>query len=458
MAKINYKNMQFLVIDNIKPSNDVLKKFAMSLTTKEVDSTYYAQDVIPQCLEKQYDVILLGYDLGEKQKNGQQLLEELRISEVISRHCIVIMITAEVSQEMVLAALEHKPDSYLCKPFTVNELNKRLNNCAIKKTAMYNIYQALENDNKTLAISLSNEAIANSSPYISECLGIKSRQFFELQEFEQAKEIYIKYQNEQNCTWANIGLGKIALQESNFTNAEGIFKKVIEKQPLYLPGYDWLAITYEKKFNTNFAEKTLEQALSISPRSVKRLKKYAGLCFENKHFEKATDAYQQVYDLAFNSIHHAPENAMLFAQSLASYSSELPLAEAIKKNNTAFSMFSQINKNFRQPGVKIQSHLLSACLLENIHEYIVAKSKLELGLKLLEKEQYNIDSQSLKEIASSLTKLNRNSKASQLLITANQQNTNSTQSFKKAGILPDLEANDSYAIKAQQAVNLGKEL
>ena len=111
MTNIDYTNKYFLVIDNIKPSHDILKKFAMSLTTKQVDSTHYATDVIPLCLEKEYDVILLGYDLGEKQKNGQQLLEELRLSEVISRHCIVIMITAEVSQAMVLAALEHKPES-----------------------------------------------------------------------------------------------------------------------------------------------------------------------------------------------------------------------------------------------------------------------------------------------------------------------------------------------------------
>ena len=60
----------------------------MTLTTKQVDSTHYAQDVIPLCFEKQYDIISLGYDLGENQKNGQQILQELRISEVISRHCI----------------------------------------------------------------------------------------------------------------------------------------------------------------------------------------------------------------------------------------------------------------------------------------------------------------------------------------------------------------------------------
>lgn len=458
MSNIDYSNKHFLVIDSIKPSHDILKRFAMSLTTKQVDSTYYAQDVIPLCLEKQYDVIFLGYDLGEKQKNGQQLLEELRVSEVISRHCVVIMITAEVSQTMVLAAIEHKPDSYLCKPYSVNELSKRLNTCVRKKNAMADIYQALENNDKKLAISLVDKALAKNTPYGAECLGIKSRQYFELQEFKKAKEIYIACQGEQNCTWANIGLGKIALQEQDLTNAENIFKKIVKQQPFYLAGYDWLASTYEKKHNLLFAEETLQQAIGLSPRSVLRLKKYAGLCFENNHFEKATDAYGKVYDLALNSIHHDPQNALLFAKSLANYSADLPLIDAKRMNNKAFNMLSQVNKNFNQPEVKIQSYLLSARLLENIHDYIVAKGKIDQGLQLLDKEQSNIDFKALENIASSLTKLNRNSKASQLLLNANQQQSNQIANSGKIGQLSGSQLNESYSARAQRELTKGKEL
>ena len=75
MLNIDYSNKKFLIIDSIKPSHDILKKFAMSLTTKQIDSIHYAQNVISLCLEKQYDVIFLGYDLGEKQKNDNKSLK-----------------------------------------------------------------------------------------------------------------------------------------------------------------------------------------------------------------------------------------------------------------------------------------------------------------------------------------------------------------------------------------------
>ena len=458
MLEINYKNKNFLIIDNLKPSHDILKKFAITLTNKQVDSTLYAQDVIPMCLEKRYDIILLGYDLGDKQKNGQQLLEELRTSQIISRQCIVIIITAEVSQAMVLAALEHKPDSYLRKPYTLQELHKRLNKCMAKKDTMADIYQALDDNDKKLAINLVNEALANNTLYRMECLGIKSRQFFELEKYDLAQNIYNTYKDEPNCQWAAIGLGKIALHKNELSKAEEIFKEIIEQQPLYLPTYDWLASTYQKKSNNLDAEEALEKAISLSPRSIVRLKAYAGLCFENEHYEQAANAYHRVYNLASNSIHQVPENALMFAKSLAGYSATLPRLDAKKMNNRAFSMMSQMNKTFNQVGIKIQSYLLSACLLENIHDYMVAKNKLNLGLKLLDEERQNLDVDDLTEIANSLTKLNRNTKASQILVTANRLEANNKGSSSKIGELSDTQLNESVASKAQKALEEGKRL
>lgn len=328
----------------------------------------------------------------------------------------------------------------------------------LKKQFMFSIYQALENSDKQLTIKLINEALTSNTPYRIECLGIKSRQFFELHQFKQAEEIYLAYQNEPNCQWAKIGLGKIALENNSLIDAETIFKNIIAKEPLYLPAYDWLAKTYQKKFNTISAEETLAQAIKLSPRSVRRLKEYAELCFDNEHFEKATEAYHHVYELAYNSIHHCPENALLFVKSLSSYSVDLSLIDAKKMNNRAFSILAIMNKNFNQASLKIQSYLLSACLLENIHDYTFAKNKLNQGITLLNKEKSNMDIDELTDIAHSLTKLNHNTKATQLLALVNQQKNNQVTSTGKIGELTTEQLNESYTLKAQKALTVGKEL
>ena len=451
MYNIDYSDKNFLIIDNIKPSQEILKKFAMKLTTKQVDSTHYAQNVMSLCLEKNYDIIFLGYDLGEKQKNGQQILEELRTSEVISRHCIVIIITAEVSQAMVLAALEHKPDGYLCKPYSISSLQNRLNKCMMKKKSMYSIYQALESNNKKQSINLIDNALASNTPYRLECLGIKSRQFFELKKFNEAHKIYKIYQDEPDCQWANIGLGKIALQNKDLRQAENIFKELITQQPLYLPAYDWLTETYRRMFNTLFAEQTLEKAIQLSPRSVRRIKEYAGLCYDNENYKKAAGAYQHIYELAYNSIHYSPDNAILFAKSLAEYSSSLTRLDAKKMNNRAFSMLSEMNRNFNQNSLRVQSYLLTASLLENIQDYTLAENKLNYGLDLLNKEEKNMEVNELIDIAHSLKKLNRHYKAAQLLSTVEQEKN---KTYKES----DTALSETNTAQAQRALSISKDL
>ena len=126
----------------------------------------------------------------------------------------------------------------------------------------------------------------------------------ELKQFNKAKKIYTEFQSAANCQWANIGLGKVALHENKLINAEQIFKNLIKKYPMYLSSYDWLAITYQEQLNFLFAEEVLEQALNLSPRSIIRLKKYAKLCLNNHHFDKATFAVPNTYGHLLMFKHH----------------------------------------------------------------------------------------------------------------------------------------------------------
>jgi len=450
MTDYNYQNLRFLIVDNIKPSQDILKQFVMRITNKQVDSTHYAQDVASICQQKTYDVILLGYDLGENQKNGQQILEELRVNGYINRHCIVILITAEVSQSMVLAALEHKPDHYLCKPYSLSDLDKRLRLCLNKKKSMARIYQALDDNNPLLVIDRCKHALSNKTQYKTECLGIISRQYFDLQRYEDARSIYLSHQNSANCQWATIGLGKLALHENKLKHAEKLFKLLIRDYPLYLSSYDWLAVTYEEQFHFIFAEEILEQALKLSPRSLSRLKKFAHLCIHNEHFDKATFAYEKNYKLAHNSIHHCADNTIKYVQALVEHTPSLSLVDAKKLNSKAFTYIKQMTRDFKETDIKIQSHLLSACLYEVTREREQANEELQRGQAILTREQDNISSESLINISLTLKKLDKNNLASQIL----EVSKNKEVEEKTTGIKDTPIQTQSFKDKVQSEIEL----
>ncbi len=446
MTNCIYQNMRFLIVDNVKPSQDILKQFVMSLANTQVDSSHYAQDVITICRQKTYDVILLGYDLGDNQKNGQQILEELRVNKYINRQCVVMLITAEISQSMVLAALEHKPDHYICKPYSLNDLDKRLTFCLKKKKAMTSIYQALDDNKCELVIKHCKDALKIKTPYKTECLGIISRQYFDMGLYDEARTIYQNYYKNKNCLWATIGLGKLALHEKKLDNAEKLFKLLIKKYPLYLTSYDWLAETYEAKYHYLLAEDILEKALALSPRSLSRLKKYAHLCMVNEHFDKATEAYRKNYKLAYNSIHHCAENALKYVQALIEHAPTLPIVEAKKESVRAFTCMKQMLRDFSGSEIKIQSHLLSACLHRITKENKLAKDQLDLGQILLSKDRENIPPESLIGIAKYLRKLDKHQLASQILLSSEQLTPNENEN--------EITVDDSKIDKAQTAIKL----
>jgi DNA-binding response OmpR family regulator len=458
MSDIDYGSKRFLVIDNIKQSRDTLKIFAYSLGAMKVDTNHHAPDIFSLCETIKFDVILLGYDLGDDKKNGQQILEELRAKQLISRHCTIIMITAEISQAMVLAALEHKPDEYLAKPYTLNDLATRLERCFLKKSTMLNIYQAMDNDNFQQVLHLCEQAIVNNSRYKTECLGIQSRQHFELAQFEQAKVIYDAYLGATNCQWAAIGLGKIALVEDDFELAIHYFGAVVESHPLYLSAYDWLAKAYVFNQQPNLAEDILEKALLVSPRSVPRLKKYADLCLSNENYNKATTAFSKTTDLAYHSVHKKPEHAIQFVEALLEYAENLSIFQIRKLNNKAYKALTDMVKDFNSAELKIHSQLLTARLHHKAKEPNLSKEMTKGAERLLNRFKNQISNTGTLAIAQSLIALERKANAQNLLNELAQANPDNTEVLAQIDSLLDKPLRESDKIAAQNALEISNNL
>ena len=68
MAGIDYGDKRFLIVDSIKQSRDTLKIFAYSLGVLSVETSYHGPDIMALCEASTFDVILLGYDLGDNKK------------------------------------------------------------------------------------------------------------------------------------------------------------------------------------------------------------------------------------------------------------------------------------------------------------------------------------------------------------------------------------------------------
>mgnify|MGYP000440722210 CR=1 FL=1 len=318
---------------------------------------------------------------------------------------------------------------------------------------MNKIYKALDDKKHNTVIELCQETIKQGTPYRLECLGIQSRQYFDLGEFSKAKKIYLSHQNTPNCEWACMGLGKIALLEHEYQLASEIFEKLITNSPHYLSAYDWLAQAFKHVGEIKKSEATLEQALTLSPRSVVRLQDYATYCLQNKNYEKATQALLKAHELAYNSIHHRPENALILAQSLSEYSDGIPVSEAKRLNNKAFKALALMTKEFNQIGLKIQSNLLSALLFKNTKELTLSKNMMEQAKKSLVKQQETIPPNNLIAICKSLFKLNETQIAHKLINLVVERYSDDIIIMTEIDKLIDDSVDNEEKSKAEQALN-----
>lgn len=451
LANNNYKNKSFLIVDHVKQSRDTLKTFAVNQGCSRVDICFRLSEVVSQCENFDYDVILLGYDLGEDRENGQQVLEELRQRELIRRQCIIIMITGEITQAMVLAALEHKPNEYLAKPFTLKDLHNRISRSFKKISVMKVIYQGLDNEDLESVIALCDQQIALDSVYKAECLGIKARQLLALGKDTEAEEIYKQSLALPNCQWAHVGLGKIALHRKELYCASEILESVVDAFPKYMGAYEHLVEVYARQNNSHKTEAILEKAVSLSPRSFSFVKQYAQACFDNQHYASATEAYFKANALGKNSIHHSPDNAFGLAKAFLEYANELPEYKIRRLKPDVFKVLLTSSKEFGSFEIKIQTGLLAAQLHFVVKEVIEGMNTLSRAENLLDRKVNDLSDKGMEEIAHSLNRLNRQEKAKELLYLLEQSKLESKESFEVIDIDAEVYT-PSELKKAQLAI------
>jgi len=416
MLETSFTTKKALIIESYKVFRDLIKNATSALGIGQVDSVRNSYDAIKNCKEHDYDIIYLGYDLGEGKKNGQQTLEELRVNGLIKRTCTVLMITAESSQEMVLCAMEHKPDTYLTKPFTTKELLRRLLQTMDKKAELAQIYLALDHQSSELVLTLCDAKIKENNRYLHECLDIKSKQLFDLGEFAATEEICEQYINEENCFWAAIGLGKVYMQYRLFDKATDVFKKLLAENPLYIPGFEWLAKNYKSQGDFEQAKITLEQAIETSPRSLSLMQEYAYICEQNTDYEKAINAFKKSLSLSKNSVHHTPDIGLEYARSIFDYSDPKDIISLESHTKNAMRELSNIDRDFKSTENNILTSLASSCLSYTNKDKLNASKQLEVAQSLCKSLGENLTGEIELELAKTYSHLNMEGKSQLLLL------------------------------------------
>ena len=303
---IDWAGKNYLVVDDFVGVRQLLREALRSLGAKNIDQAASGGEAIGLLAKTRYDVVLCDFNLGDG-KNGQQVLEEARVRNLLLPSSVWMMVSAEKSVESVMGAAEHQPDAYLVKPITEGVLLTRLNRAWHRKQVFRPIDQAYAEKDYLRAARLCDERIETSRVHELDLLRMKARLMEKSGEPEKAREAYERVLNQREYQWARAGLAKIRLANGEFEQARQMFQGVIAENRYYIDAYDQLALVWQGMGKLEEACSILERAAKLSPNSVPRQRNLGQVCLKLGNVAMAEKAFRKCIAVGEYSVRRTPD-------------------------------------------------------------------------------------------------------------------------------------------------------
>ncbi|QIB50490.1 tetratricopeptide repeat-containing response regulator [Pseudomonas sp. OIL-1] len=312
---IDYSNKRVLIADDFSGFRTSVTGMLRQMAVRDVDAVATGEETLALCRNTRYDVILHDYNLGDG-KNGQQVLEELHHTRRISPHCIFVMVTAESSQAMVMAALECEPDAYLTKPFNRASLEQRLEKLFQRKAALKPILDAISRDDPQAVVSACRTMIQAQPRLAPLCQRYLADALAQLGQATELESLLNGLVGDRPLPWALVAQGNHLRSKGRLDEAQALYEKGIELFPMLPALFDGLSAIHDARGDSLAAQQYLEKGIRISPHALQRQVELGRLARRNDDYAQATRAFRQAVGLGRNSAFRNPETHLQLAATL----------------------------------------------------------------------------------------------------------------------------------------------
>lgn len=410
---IDYSKKRFLLVDDFSDFRSSVTGMLRQMAVQQVDAAANAADCLALCRQNRYDVILHDYNLGEG-KNGQQVLEELYQGKLISPHCIFVMVTAESSQAMVMAALECEPDAYLTKPFNRASLQQRLDKLVERKLALKPVLDAKSKSNPTAMVEASDAVARNHPRYLPQCQRYKAEALAELGRHAELETLLEGLVGDRPLPWALLMLAEHRCQRRQFEQALALYDKGMALFPMLPALYDGLARLYAAQGDTRKAQEYLQQGVRISPNTLSRQSELGRMARLNQDLEPAARAFRNAVGLGKHSAFRDPENHLQLAGVLSAQSGDGPVnPKALIEIRQTLGEVERTWKH--EPVVTARSQLVQAGALAKSGHQAEAQQLTAAAVQRLAELDGFLPADTALEVAAQLRALGAAEKAEEML-------------------------------------------
>lgn len=446
------KQASILIIDDFQGMRTMLRDLVRSMGVTKVDTASNGKEAVSMLGTTNYDIVICDYNLGDGQ-NGQQVLEEAKLRNLIGVSTIWIMVTAEKTHDMVMGAAEVKPDDYLLKPVNQALLEGRLEKQIARKQSLGPIEVAIKARNYPEAIAQCDQQLKVKVLNPQEILRIKGDLLLTMGDYSGATTLFESVLALRSVPWAKTGLGRIHFQAQQYEKAKDLFQQVLDESPMYMEASDWLAKTCLVLGDLAQAQQVLQNAVNVSPNSPIRQKMLGDTAYQNGALAVAQAAFEKTIKIGEFSAH---KNASVYAGLAKVLSdSDAPL-EALK-------VLAQSKRDFKyNTEAALQAAAAEGVVYQKMGQSDKATAAITEASSLLEKLAGKMSAEVAMEVAKSYFKLGKKDEACGLLrdvVKNNHENAELSKSveavFQGANLASEGQA--MIAQSRQEVVNINNE-
>lgn len=306
MANVDYSDKQVLLIESSGNMRSTIFYMLRSLGVVNLKAITINDRVMTEISENNYDVILLGHNVSDS-VTGIQILEECRFRGFIKSSACWIFMTSDASQEVVLHAIDSRPDDLIMKPFSVDELKHRLDNLLYRKSIFKPVDEALEIGDLPSAINYCKHNFASYDPEYDEAQLILSRLLLQFQRAEQSSKVAERQYWKTHDKDVGIVWAEALFQQDKLKEAVSLLLQLIEEYPLFIAAYDLLSRVHERSGDLNRARDITADATQKSPMGIPRQMELGRLATQTDQLEMAGGAYKKSINLGRHSCYRSPD-------------------------------------------------------------------------------------------------------------------------------------------------------
>ena len=332
-AFIDYGELRALVVDDYPGMRNALRLTLTNFGIKKIQLAGNAAEAIYQVKSKPCAFILCDYNLGDG-RDGQQLLEELRHSNLISPETVFMMVTAESFYEKVVATAELAPDDYMIKPFSAEVLHSRLESVLQRKRAFRDVHRHLLAHNLEAAILACDEIIRSRPKYMVDALRFKGELLVTLERFTEAEVLYQQIIKMRAIPWARLGLARTLHKQKKDEAAEEELRDVLEHAPEMVAAYDLLSDVCMARKDAAAAQIVLQQGVAISGKTVRRQQKLGEVALVNGDLDTARTAFTHALEKGRHSIFITPSDFGNLCRVQLEQGDLKAVADTLRKNKS----------------------------------------------------------------------------------------------------------------------------